>query len=350
MDFINNIFLIIRDVIISLLVNVFVLPEWVANAIVVLLSITMLLGFATVTVLLQVWAERRALGLFQDRLGPNRVGPFGLLQTAADALKLLIKEDIIPTAADRWAFRLAPIVLVVSALLVYAIIPFGRGMIITDLNIGILYAISISSLATIGMLMAGWGSNNKYALLGAMRAAAQMVSYEIPLVLSIIGVVLLVGSLSTVSIVNGQAGLWFIIWQPIGFLVYLISAIAEVNRTPFDLVEAESEIIAGYHIEYSGMRWSLFFLAEYMNAFAISAIAATLFLGGWQGPILPPYVWFVVKAWIIFFILIWIRGTLPRVRVDQLMGFAWKVLIPVALLNIFITGGLLVPFYQSLVK
>ena len=350
MDVVNNIFLIIRDLIVNALMTFFVLPEGVANAIIVFIGIVFFLLFCIVTVLLMVLAERRILGLMQDRLGPNRVGPFGILQTAADALKLLIKEDITPAAADKWVFRAAPLVVVVSALLVYAIVPFSKGVVIADLNIGILYAISISSLATVGVLMAGWGSNNKYALLGAMRAAAQMVSYEVPLVLSIIGVVLLTGSLSMSAIVSGQEGLWFIVWQPLGFIVYFIAAIAEVNRTPFDLVEAESEIIAGYHIEYSGMRWALFFLAEYMNTFAISAIAATLFLGGWQGPILPPYVWFIVKAWAIFFVLVWIRATLPRIRVDQLMGFAWKVLIPVALVNIFITGGLLVPLYQSLLK
>ena len=348
MDIINNIFIVIGQII-SVVLGFF-LPKSIVQPIMAILSISLFLGFATVTVMMQLVAERKVLGYIQDRPGPNRVGPGGLLQSLADTIKLLTKEDIIPVAADKWVFRLAPIVVVAAAIMAYAVMPFGRGMIIADLNIGILYVISISSLATIGILMAGWASNNKYALLGSMRAVAQMVSYEIPLVLSFIGVIMLTGSLQMSAIVNGQSGLWFIIWQPLGFIVYFIAAIAEINRCPFDLVEADSEIIAGYMTEYSGMRWAIFMLAEYINALAMSAITTTLFLGGWQGPILPPYIWFVIKVWVVFFVLLWIRGTLPRLRVDQLMGFAWKVLIPLALINIFLTGAVLQPLYQSLVK
>jgi NADH-quinone oxidoreductase subunit H len=289
-----------------------------------------------------VYLERRIIAFMQDRLGPNRVGPEGLLQPIADVIKLFAKEDIVPTNADPIVFKLSTFVMVFSALLVYVVVPFGPGMIISDLNIGILYAIALSSFTAVGMLMAGWGSNNKYALLGAMRAAAQVVSYEIPLVFSIIGVAMITGSLSTVSIVNGQAAWagwrWNIFLQPLGFLIFFISATAELNRTPFDLMEAESEIIAGYHIEYSGVRFALFFLAEYLNAFAVAALGATLFFGGWLGPILPPYVWFIVKTYALFFIFYWFRGTLPRVRIDQLMGLAWKFLLPAALVNVLITG------------
>jgi NADH-quinone oxidoreductase subunit H len=230
----------------------------------------------------------------------------------------------------------------VPALLIYAVIPFGPEMVIADLNIGVLYFVAIGSVTVVGVLMAGWGSNNKFALLGAMRASAQVISYEIPLVFSIIGVAMLTGSLSTVQIVEFQsawAGLkWNIIFQPLGFLIFFIAAIAEVNRTPFDLMEAESEIVAGYHTEYSGIRFALFFLAEYLESFALAALAVTLFLGGWNGPILPAWLWFVVKTYAVFFLFFWLRGTLPRVRVDQLMSFSWKVLLPLALANMVITG------------
>jgi NADH-quinone oxidoreductase subunit H len=327
------------------------LPDWLASIITTAVSITVFFLFATVVVMSLVFLERRLIAFMQDRLGPNRLGPQGILQPVADVLKLFAKEDIVPAKADPVVFKLATFVMVVSALLVYAVIPFGPGMIISDLNIGILYVAAVSGLSAIGMLMAGWGSNNKYALLGAMRAAAQVISYEIPLVFSIIGVAMITGSLSTVSIVNGQ-GAWFgwrwnILLQPIGFVVYFISATAELNRTPFDLMEAESEIIAGYHIEYSGMRWALFFLAEYLNSFAVAALGVTLFFGGWLGPILPPYIWFIIKTYLLFFVFYWMRGTLPRVRIDQLMGLAWRYLLPAALANLLITGvGMAV--YQAL--
>ena len=315
------------------------LPSTLVELFMTVLVIALLLTFSAVTVMFLVWLERKVIGRIQDRYGPNRAGRFGSLQLIADTIKLLSKEDIVPAQGDRWVFYLAPIVVVVPALLIYAVIPFGRGMILTDLNVGILYVMAVSSLTTVGILMAGWSSNNKYSLLGAMRAAAQIVSYEIPMVLSVLGVILLTGSLSMVAIVNAQSRLPFVVLQPLGFLLFFVAAIAEANRTPFDLVEAESEIVAGYHTEYSGMRFALFFLAEYMNAFAISALAATLFLGGWQWGILPPYVWFFLKTYALVFVLLWIRGTLPRLRVDQLMGLAWKVMIPLALVNVFASAA-----------
>ncbi|MGB5932246.1 MAG: NADH-quinone oxidoreductase subunit NuoH [Anaerolineae bacterium] len=314
------------------------LPLWAADLIMMLLTIACLIVFALITIMLINWLERKVIGRFQDRYGPNRVGPLGILQFVADAIKMFTKEDITPANADRVIFNLAPVMVVVPTFLMLAVLPFGRGMVAADLNIGFLYIVAISSLTTIAILLAGWGSRNKYSLLGGMRVVAQMISYEVPMVLSALGVIMLTGSLSLVSIVEGQSRVPFILLQPLGFLIYFISAIAEVNRAPFDLPEAESEIIAGYHTEYSGMKYAMFLLAEYINAFIVSAIAATLFLGGWQGPLLPPYVWFFLKAYAIYFVLMWLRGTLPRLRIDQLMGLAWKFLVPLALVNLLVMG------------
>jgi NADH-quinone oxidoreductase subunit H len=316
------------------------LPAWINGIVLFVVGITFLLLFMTVVVMSLVYLERRVIAFMQDRLGPNRVGPEGLLQTVADVVKLMSKEDIIPTAADKVTFVLAVPASVIPALLTYAVVQWAPGMQLADLNVGFLYVMAVSSLTMISVIMAGWGSNNKYALLGAMRAAAQMISYEIPIVMSLVGVAMIVGSLRISDIINWQisAPIWLIVLQPVGFLVFFVSSLAELNRTPFDLMEADSEIVAGYHIEYSGMRFALFFLAEYLNAFAAVAIAVTLFFGGWAGPILPPYVWFVVKCYALFFVLLWLRGTLPRVRVDQLMGLAWKGMVPLALVNIVVTG------------
>lgn len=341
MDVVHDIFLIVRDLVIGFLRGY--LQPWFVDWLMAVLSIAMMLGILTGTVMMLVWAERRTAGFMQSRLGPNRVGPFGLLQMVADVIKLLTKEDIVPAKGDVAVYTLAPIVAVAASLMAYAVIPFGRGMQFADLNIGILYVISISSLGVLGILMAGWSSNNKYALLGAMRGAAQMISYEIPIVLSIIGVVMITGSLSMTAIVNAQSGWqWNIVFQPLGFVIYMIAALAEVNRQPFDLVEADSEIVAGYHIEYSGMRFALFFLAEYLNAFAVSCIAVTLFFGGWQGPVLPPYIWFLLKVAVMFFVLMWAKMTLPRLRVDQVLRFAWTWLIPLSLFNLFATGAVMI--------
>jgi NADH-quinone oxidoreductase subunit H len=306
---------------------------WAHWAVFVVIIFVLVMGF----MMLALWFERRALAIMQARLGPNRVGPFGLFQTIADTIKLLTKEDIIPAKGDKLVHWLAPVVAVVPALMLFAVVPFAYGAILVDLNIGILYIVAVSSVATLGVFMAGWASNNKYSLLGAMRLVASVVSYEIPVVLSIIGVVLLAGSLSMQEIVMAQ-DIPFILLQPLGFLLFFIGALAEINRSPFDLMEADSEIVAGFHTEYSGIKWSILQMAEYSEALAISAIVTTLFLGGWRGPVLPPWLWFLVKVGFVFFVMVWIRATLPRVRIDQLMALAWKFLFPLALLNLLITA------------
>lgn len=272
-----------------------------------------------------------------------RVGWHGVLQSIADTIKLLLKENIVPAQADKLVWWLAPFFVVVPAVMVFVAIPFGKNLIVKDLNVGILYIMAVSSVGVLGIFMAGWGSNNKYSLLGGMRSAAQIISYEIPLILSVIIVCLNAGSLSMQKIVAAQSGYWYILHPTmlLAFVVYMIAATAEVNRVPFDIPEAESELVAGFHTEYSGMKFAMFFVGEYTNVFLISAIATTLFLGGWHGPILPPAVWFLIKTYGIVSVLMWVRWTFPRVRVDQLMGFAWKVLTPVSFLNLAVTGWLL---------
>jgi len=274
----------------------------------------------------------------QARLGPNRAGPLGLLQPVADAIKVLLKEDIVPANADKLVHWLAPIVAFAPALMIFAVVPFQDGALLADLDIGILYVVAISSVSTLGVFMAGWGSSNKYSLLGAMRNVAAVVSYEIPVLLAAAGVVLIAGSLSLNEIVTAQENMPFILLQPLGFLLFFIGGCAEINRSPFDLMEADSELVAGFHIEYSGMKFALFYLAEYAEALVISAIIATLFLGGWRGPVLPPWLWLVIKVFAVFFVMVWTRTTLPRVRIDQLMALAWKFLLPLALINLIITG------------
>lgn len=306
-------------------------------AVVLLLVI---LGFVTMAIL----AERKVLGFMQGRYGPAHVGgKWGLLQSVADVLKLLVKEDLIPKLADKPLFIIAPVIAFAPSFMVMATIPLTDELQFADLNVGFLYYIAISGLTIVGMLMAGWASNNKYSLLGGMRAAAQMISYEIPLVMSVLGIVLLTGSLNLNEIVEAQStGGWFIIWQPIAFIVFFIAATAELNRVPFDLAEAENELVAGFHTEYSGFRWAMFMLAEYVYMFAMSALIVVLFLGGWLPlPFLgfiPGAVWFSLKFSLVVYILIWFRATFPRIRADQLMEFAWKVLLPVALANIFLTA------------
>jgi NADH-quinone oxidoreductase subunit H len=296
-----------------------------------------ILVFILVVMMVALWFERRAMGIMQARLGPNRVGPFGLLQPVADALKLLTKEDIVPAKGDKLVHWLAPVVAFVPVVLVFAVVPFQGGALLVDLNIGILYIVAISSVTTVGVFMAGWASNNKYSLLGAMRQIAAVVSYEIPVVLSLVGVILLAGSLSLQQIVMAQ-DIPFILLQPLGFLLFFIGALAEINRAPFDLMEADSEIVAGFHIEYSGMKFAMFFLAEYGEALFISAIVTTLFLSGWRGPVLPPWLWFLVKVGLVFAVMVWIRTTVPRVRIDQLMALAWKFLFPLAVINLLVTA------------
>ncbi|HLY21253.1 MAG TPA: NADH-quinone oxidoreductase subunit NuoH [bacterium] len=297
---------------------------------------------AFIAVMFGVLLERKISAWMQSRLGPKHVGPQGLLQTVADTIKLLQKENIVPSRADRLIFASAVIVVPLAALLDYVVIPFGTTrsgpLIFRDLNIGVLYFAATSSLVVVGILMAGWGSNNKYALLGGMRSAAQMVTYEIPIGLALVTVALMAGSLSTVTIVNGQARLWYIVTQPVAFLIFLVAATAEVNRVPFDLVEAESELVAGYFSEYSGMRFALFQLGEYGEMFAMAAMAVTLFLGGWRGPVLPPVLWFVIKLYALIFVFMWVRWTYPRFRIDQMLNFSWKILIPVSVLNLVVTA------------
>ena len=297
-----------------------------------------LLGFISLSVMFLIWWERKISAHIQSRLGPMIVGWHGCLQTIADTVKLLLKENIVCREADKLTFWFAPLIVFVASFLPFVALPFSKTLIPQDLNLGLLYILAVSSLGVIGIFMAGWGSGNKYSLLGGMRTAAQIISYEIPLVLSILSIIMMTGSLSMNAITEAQKNGWFILYQPIAFLIYFISAIAEVNRAPFDIAEAESELVAGFHTEYSGMKFSMFFLAEYTNMFVVCAIAATLFLGGWQGPFLPGIVWFGLKVYFLIFVMMWVRWTFPRLRVDQLMGFAWKFLMPAAFLNILVTA------------
>ncbi|RFU60714.1 NADH-quinone oxidoreductase subunit NuoH [Peribacillus glennii] len=317
-------------------------PGLLNFAIFFLLAVLLLfvvLGFVTFGIL----SERKVMGFMQMRIGPNQVGGrWGLLQTVADVLKLLIKEDTIPKAADRPLYIIAPVIAFAPSFVVLATMPFTDKLQFADIGVGLLYYIAVSGITTVGVVTAGWASNNKYALLGGMRAAAQMISYEIPLVMSVVGIILLTGSLNLNEIVAAQEDIWFIVLQPVAFIVFMIASVAELNRVPFDLPEAESELVAGYHVEYSGFRWAMFMLSEYVYMFAMAALTTILFLGGWHPlPFLgfiPAAVWFALKFSIVIYFLIWIRVTLPRLRADQLMEFGWKVLLPVALANIFVTA------------
>lgn len=330
---------IIGDAIASLVSGLGLGPDWV-TAIQLAVAALVVIAFAAVVVLFLVWWERKVSARIQMRVGPMRVGWHGLLQTLADALKLIQKEDITPSNVDRGIYFWAPIVTFVAAIAVFVTIPFGKGLIVSDLNIGILYILSVTTFTVIGLLMAGWSSNNKYALLGGFRSAAQVVSYEVPMALAIMGVILFTQTLSMGEIVSQQSKFyeWYVFRQPVGFLIYFVAATAECNRTPFDLPEADSELVAGFVTEYSGMKFAMFFLAEFLNMFAVSAIATTLFFGGWNGPFLPSWVWFMGKTLLGVFILMWIRWTYPRLRVDQLMKFAWTFLLPLAILNLLVTG------------
>ena len=294
-----------------------------------------------------VFAERRILAWVQDRKGPNRVGPFGLLQPLADLIKLLTKEDFLPAAADKWLFYLAPAMAAIPAIMIFAVIPFGAPLqvaghavplVVADLNIGLLFFLALSSIAVYGVAIGGWASNSKYSLLGGIRGLAQLISYELSMGLSLVPIVMLARSFSLTEIVDAQAAVPFIVYQPLAFIIFLISITAECKRIPFDLPEAEGELVAGFHTEYSGMRFGLFFVGEYINIIVLGGLATTLFLGGWHGPLLPPVVWFTLKTLAFAFFFIWMRGTLPRLRYDQLMHLGWKVLTPLALLNILITA------------
>jgi NADH-quinone oxidoreductase subunit H len=287
-----------------------------------------------------IWLERRLLAAWQDRYGPNRVGPFGLLQVAADMIKIFFKEDWIPPFADRAVFVIAPAVIMVTALLAFAVIPFAPGIAVANLDIGLLFFLAMSSMGVYSIVLAGWASNNKYSLLGGLRAAAQMLSYEVFMGLSLMGVVLLAGSFNLGIIVDAQRRIWFCIPQFLGFIIFLIAGIAETRRLPFDLPEAESELVAGFHSEYSGMKFGMFFVGEYIGITLISALIVTLFFGGWLGPVLPPIVWFALKTFVFLCFFILLRAGLPRPRFDQLMACGWKLMLPLALLNLAITGGI----------
>ena len=288
-----------------------------------------------------IWYERRLLAFLQDRYGPNRVGPFGTLQVVADMVKIFTKEDWIPPFADKFVFVLAPTLVLTTVLLSFAVIPFTPGIQVVDLNIALLFFLGMSSLGVYSVILAGWSSDNKYSLIGGLRSAAQMLSYEVFMGLSLMGVVMLAGSFDLRVIVLAQQHLWFVLPQILGFIVFMIAGVAETRRLPFDLPEADSELVAGYHSEYSGMKFGMFFVGEYLGVTLISAMIATLFFGGWLGPFLPPIVWFLIKlfAFISFFILL--RAALPRPRYDQLNALGWKILLPLALVNIVVTGGIL---------
>jgi NADH-quinone oxidoreductase subunit H len=325
-----------------------------------LLKIVIVLNATLVAVTYMVLLERKVIAWAQSRLGPMRVGPYGVLQPVADAVKLMIKEDITPVRADKWVFTAAPIISMVPALIVYAVIPFGPvvrlfgrnvSLYITDVNVGLLYIVSVASIGVYGLILAGYASNSKYPLLASLRASAQLISYEVAVTLTLVSVIMVAGSLSMVSIVNAQynAHWWFAFVQPVAFVIFFIGGLAETNRAPFDLPEAEQELTGGFHTEYSGMRFALFFLAEYANMIVVSSVATTLFFGGWLPPFpntpalhflyyFPAWAWFLTKSFVFLYIFIWVRATLPRYRYDQLMRLGWKVLIPLAIANLIFTG------------
>ena len=332
----------------------------VDNVIIPLIKILVVLNAVLVAVTYMVLLERKVIAWVQVRLGPMRVGPYGTLQPIADAIKLLLKEDITPARADKWVFTAAPIITLVPALIVFAVIPFGPevtifghkvSLYITDINVGLLYVVSVGSIGVYGLILAGWASNSKYPLLASLRASAQLISYEVAVTMTLVSVIVTAGSLSLVKIVEAQqqAGVWFGFIQPVAFLIFFIGGLAETNRSPFDMPEAEQELTGGFHTEYSGMRFALFFLAEYANMIVVSSVATTLFLGGWLRPfpnvealafldIVPPWIWFFAKTFVFLYVFLWIRATLPRYRYDQLMALGWKVLIPLAIANVVVTG------------
>src|SRR5688572_21029872 len=289
-----------------------------------------------------IWVERRMLALWQDRLGPNRAGPLGVLIVLADTLKLFFKEDWIPPFADKWVFILAPAIVVASVLMSFVIIPFAPGIVVADLNIGVIFFLAMSSIGVYSIVLGGWASNNKYALLGALRGASQMIAYEVFMGLSLMGVVMLSGSFNLGDIVAAQKNLWFVVTQPVGFVIFFIAGIAETHRLPFDIPEAESELIAGFHSEYSGMKFGMFFVGEYLGIMLISSMVTCLFFGGWLGPdFLPPVVWFLIKMFAFIFLFILLRASLPRPRYDQMMEFGWKILLPLTLINVVVTAGII---------
>lgn len=331
----------IGQVIVILLTSIGV-PQDLAGAVATLLGVVALASYGLTITLLLIWAERKLVGRLQDRIGPNRVGPYGLLQTIADALKLFTKEDITPSGADTVVYNIAPLLAVVSVLLVWAVIPFASTLIGTNLNVGVIYIVGVGGLGTLAIMMAGWSSNNKYALLGAFRTAAQLISYEVPMILALLVPVLLARSMGMNDIVHGQT-VWFIVLAPLAGLIFFITSMAEVGRAPFDLLEAESEIVAGFHIEYTGLKFGMFFVGEFLHAFTISALVTTLFFGGWRGPWAEQVpmlgvIYFFIKTAAAFFVVIWVRGSMPRIRVDHMLAFNWKFLTPLSLAALVVTA------------
>lgn len=329
------------------------LPGWAIYLVSAALGALGILTFVGIAAIINIWLERRLIGRIQVRRGPNRVGPFGLLQPIADAIKLIQKEVLVPRVSDRVVFFLAPIVIFIPGLLAYAVLPWNRGMVYADLNVGIVYFVAISSVTTLGIFMAGWSSRNKYSLLGAMRVIAMMVSYEVPMVLALLGAVLFTGTMSLNEMVLWQKAHWLplVVLQPLAFVTYYIASTAELNRTPTDIAEAESEIVAGYHTEYSGMKFGLFYAVELVNALAISGLVASVYFGGWWlfglEKVIPGWIIFIAKMYFFYFVLIWLRGTLPRLRIDQLMAFAWKFLVPLALINVLLAAFEVVVWEES---
>lgn len=344
-ELIDQVFVLVKHGLLRLL------PDTVRPLASMVISVGSILGFFGLVFAITTWVERKVLGRIQNRLGPNRVGPYGLLQPIADGIKALIKEDIVPREADRVVHFLAPLALLVPVCVSFLVLPYGRNMAPADFDAGLLFFFAVGAGAELAVFMAGWSGRNKYSLLGAMRGIAQMISYELPLILSAMAVVMVVGSMSLVDVVAAQSGYvgwiprWHVLtpWGMAGFLMFLVAAAAEANRTPFDLPEAESEIVAGYFTEYSGFKFALFFLGEYLGMFAMSGMGVTLFLGGWHAPLpwlawVPTYVWFFAKLSVLILTFIWARGTLPRLRMDQLLRYAWKLLLPLALWNLFVAG------------
>ena len=302
--------------------------------------VSLLAMFSTLSfiVLSLTWLERKALGRLQLRLGPTRTGPMGLLQPLADAVKLILKEDIVPTASDKAIFWIAPVIVVISAFMIWVTIPGSQSLVLRNLELGLFYIIAFAVVGILGLVLAGWGSANKYGVLGGLRSAAQLISYEIPVILVVVAVAMLAQSLDLTVIVNDQSKLPYIVLMPLGIVVFFIAGLAEVGRTPFDIYHAESEVVGGPFVEYSGAHWAVFFLAEYINTFAIAALTTLLFLGGWLGPFLPGIVWFLIKVYAVILVIFWIRGTFPRLRMDQLMAFAWKAMVPLSFYLIVVTA------------
>jgi len=292
-----------------------------------------MLTILSVVVLSLTWVERKALARIQQRMGPMRVGPYGLLQPIADGLKLLIKEDIMPSWVDRPIYWLAPLVVFVPSFIVWLVVPFSSDLVLRDMDLGLLYVLAMSTLSIIGLIMAGWGSANKYGIIGGLRSAAQLISYEIPLIIIAISIAMMAGTLNLSDIATGQGNTWYVLLQPLALVIFLLAGLAEVGRSPFDIFQAESEVVGGPFIEYSGAHWSIFFLGEYINTFLVAALLTIFFLGGWSGPLLPELAWFLIKCYSVILVMFWLRGTMPRLRIDQLMALGWQGLVPLSFLN-----------------